>query len=101
MPCMQTVHLSVGRFGASCRVKAHYGSVDGCYFITNPLFVPPHPSALLTQIVCNLGEDRQKRPNSLGNCWGWNSFLGPQREELRGTVSTFPMNCMFELKLQV
>lgn len=56
---MQHIWMSVDCFGASYRVKAYSGSVEGCYFVINLIFVRSHPSALLTQIVSNLGEDKK------------------------------------------
>ena len=48
-------------FQASFSGKAYYGSAEGCYFIINLLFVLFHPSALLTQIMDNMGKGREER----------------------------------------
>lgn len=78
--CIRNTRVCVECFGVSLRVKAYYGSVEGCYFIINPLFVLPHRSAM-TQIIGNLGEDRQShRP---GNLLGLELLPRPDLEDFK------------------
>lgn len=98
MVCAYSTNGYLDCFGASYRVKPYYGSVDGCYVIINLLFVHSHPSALLTQIVSNLGEDKREW-HGQRSCWGWNSWTSAWRI-VRRAMSPFPGSPVFELMLK-
>lgn len=78
-------------------MEAYYGSVEGCYVIINLLFVHPHPSALLTQIVSNLGED--KKESEPGKLLGL-ELQGPSLEDFKKSHSPSLANCMFQLEVE-
>lgn len=75
--------------------KGSCGSVEGRYFITNLLFVPPHPSALLPQIGSHLGRETKAIRGAAG--------LEPRPGPAWGTFGDpFPFpRCRLELTLQI